>query len=181
MWQKTPKTDSAMSPTPKKYALPQFLAGRCTQATYERWLYAKAQAHVTRDRKRGNASAAGESYRIAIHAAVVASNGNDFYTGEPLEWERISTYNNDESSARRRAYKRELSLLPTVDHITDGLGLPDFRICGWRTNDCKNDLSAEELLDFCHHVVRYAAMASAAATQPKGESNISDASAARES
>jgi hypothetical protein len=164
-----------MRPTPKKYALPHFLAGRCTQAVYERWLYAKAQAHVTRDRKRGNTAATGESYRIAIHAAVVASNGNDCYTGEPLAWERISTYNNEESGTRRRAYKRELSLLPTVDHVGDGLASPDFRICAWRTNDCKNDLSAEELLDFCRRVIRCAdaaAVSEAAATQPTEESSI---------
>lgn len=36
---------------------------------------------------------------IAIHAAIVASNGNEFYTGEPLEWERISTYCNESRKA----------------------------------------------------------------------------------
>jgi hypothetical protein len=113
----------------------------------------KAGAHLRRDRKRGNKVATGEAYRVAIHAAVVASNGNDFYTGEPLEWERISTYCNDESKARRREYKRELALLPTVDHVGDGLGDPDFRICSWRTNECKNDLTVDELIEFCCRVV----------------------------
>src|SRR5215213_4014564 len=109
-----------MARAPKKYQLPHFLVGRCTQAVYERWLRAKAAAHVKRDRNRGNAAAIGEAYRVAIHTAVVASNGNDYYTGEPLEWERISTYCNEESEARRREYKRELALLPTVDHVGDG-------------------------------------------------------------
>jgi hypothetical protein len=153
---KVRKTEVLVTYPPKKYALPQFLAGRCSQTAYERWLRAKAAAHVKRDRKRGNAAAIGEPYRVAIHAAVVASGGNDCYTGEPLEWERISTYCNDESQARRRAYKRELALLPTVDHVGDGLGAPDFRICAWRTNDCKNDLSHDELLAFCRRIVEYA-------------------------
>ncbi len=145
-----------MAPTPKKYALPHFLAERCSQAVYERWLRHKAAAHVKRDRKRGNSTAIGETYRVAIHAAVVASDGNDYYTGEPLDWQLISTYCNDESEARRREYKRELALLPTIDHVGDGLGAPDFRICAWRTNDCKNDPTADELLAFCRRILDYA-------------------------
>lgn len=39
----------------KKYALPAFLVGTVDQAAYQRWLEHKAQAHVRRDRKRGNA------------------------------------------------------------------------------------------------------------------------------
>jgi hypothetical protein len=141
---------------PKKYALPPFLEGRCEQPVYERWLRARAAAHVKRDRKRGNRTAIGEPYRVAIHAAVLASGGNDYYTGEPLQWERISTYCNEESESGRRGYKRELALLPTVDHVGDGLGAPDFRICAWRTNDCKNDLNADELLAFCRRVINHA-------------------------
>ncbi|HWS72798.1 MAG TPA: hypothetical protein VN605_11820 [Thermoanaerobaculia bacterium] len=108
---------------------------------------------MKRDRNRGNDDATREAYRVAIHAAVLASGGNDYYTGEQLEWEKISTYRNEESKARRRVYKRELALLPTVDHVADGLGPANFRICAWRTNDCKNDLDAEELLAFCHRVI----------------------------
>jgi hypothetical protein len=60
-----------------------------------------------------------------------------------------------------------------VDHVGDGLASPDFRICAWRTNDCRNDLSAEELLAFCHGVICYAdavAVSEVAATQPTEES-----------
>ena len=81
----------------KKYETPSFLLGRCEPTLYRRWLNAKAIAHVKRDRRRGNGTAKREEYMRAIHAAVVSSNGNDFYTGERLEWERISTYRNDES------------------------------------------------------------------------------------
>src|SRR3954454_21741717 len=85
----------------------------------------------------------------------------DFYTGEELEGEKISTYRNEESKIGRRAYKRQLGLLPTVDHVGDGLGPADFQICGWRTSDCKNDLSADELLAFCHRVIEYSRSAPA--------------------
>jgi hypothetical protein len=92
---------------------------------------------------------------VAIHAAVVSGEGADFYTGEPLDWERISKYSNEESKARRREYKRELAMLPTVDHVGDGLGPADFQICSWRTNDCKADLSHAELIDFSRLVIAH--------------------------
>jgi hypothetical protein len=92
---------------------------------------------------------------IAIHAAVVDGGGTDFYTGEPLAWEQISTYRNDASKSGRRAYKRELAMLPTVDHVGDGLGPADFKICSWRTNDCKNDLTHRELVAFSQLVLAH--------------------------
>jgi len=92
---------------------------------------------------------------IAIHAAVVESEGVDFYTGERLAWEQISKYRNEESKTRRREYKREFSMLPTVDHIGDGLGPAAFRICSWRTNDCKNDLTHAELIAFSRSVIAH--------------------------
>ena len=42
-------------------------------------------------------------------------------------------------------YKRRFALLPTVDHVDPESTEADFRICGWRTNDCKNDLTITEL------------------------------------
>ena len=136
-----------------KYALPEFLNGRCAEGAYIRWLDRKAVAHVKRDRQRGNGTATRESYMQAIHRAVIAGEGRDVYTGEPLEWELISTYDNDQSKDGRREYKRQFALLPTVDHVGDGTGPADFVICGWRTNDCKNDLSREELVEFCRAVL----------------------------
>lgn len=139
----------------KKYPFPTFLDGRCSEAAYLRWLGRKAIAHVRRDRTRGNSIATREAYMVAIHSAVTASRGNDAYTGAPLAWELISTYNNSGSKAGRRVYKRTLADLPTVDHVGDGTGAADFVICGWRTNDCKNDLTHEELLAFCHAVLTH--------------------------
>jgi hypothetical protein len=98
-----------------KYALPVFLAGVCTEPAYIRWLRYRAQAHVKRDRKRGNLTATRESYMQAIHVAVVASDGRDVYTGERLEWNLISTWDNVASQEGRRIYKKQFAMLPTVD------------------------------------------------------------------
>ena len=140
----------------RKYDLPAFLAGSVvTQEVYERWLRHKVQALVKRDRKRGNATAIGESYRDAIHAAVQESGGRDAYTGEALDWSLISQYDNDESKESGRNYKKGLALLPTVDHVDHGTGPANFRICSWRTNDAKNDLDLAEFIAVCRSVLTH--------------------------
>lgn len=139
----------------KRYDLPSFLNGVISQEFYERWLRRKAQAHVKRDRKRGNQTAIGEAYRLAIHAAVLVSNGQDLYTGEALNWTLISKYDNDEAKADGRAYKYSLALLPTVDHVGDGKGAAEFAICGWRTNDAKHDLTRSDFVELCRRVLEH--------------------------
>lgn len=139
----------------KKYDLPPFLSGVLSQETYERWLRRKAQAHIRRDRLRGNTSASGKSYREAIHAAVIASAGCDAYTGETLDWKLLSQYDNDDSKEQGRHYKHRFALLPTVDHVDDGRGAANFAICGWRTNDAKHDLDMSEFLHVCISVLKH--------------------------
>ncbi len=137
----------------RKYILPDTLIGQCDQKAYSRWLARKAQAHRKRDRKRGNSEATIEQYKQAIHSAVMRDGAHDAYTGMPLRWDLISKYNNDESKQGKRTYKKLYGDLPTVDHVGDGLGAPDFRICAWRTNDAKNDLPYEEFVELCRVVV----------------------------
>lgn len=131
------------------FPLPPCLTDKCSQEDYTRWLYRKASAHVKRDKKRGNAVCDRNSYRRAIHAAVCQNGHKDAFTGEELHWNLISKYDNTSSKAGKRGYKKQFDLLPTVDHLDEGLGEPRFAICGWRTNDCKGDLSIEELTTFC--------------------------------
>jgi len=138
-----------------KYPLPPFLKDRCSEQVYLRWLSRKAKAHVKRDRARENSSATGEEYKNAIHKAVVTSDGLDDYTGEALDWNLISLYNNEEAKKGRRAYKKKFAKLPTVDHVGDGTGPADFVICTWRTNDCKNDLPRAEFVEFCRAVITH--------------------------
>ncbi|MBI3819519.1 MAG: hypothetical protein HY286_12560 [Planctomycetes bacterium] len=118
-------------------------------------MHRKAAAHVKRDRSRDPSCNISE-YKGAIHAAVKESNGNDHYTGEPLAWDQISKYNNEESKRRRHEYKAEFAMLPTVDHIAAGAKKATFCICSWRTNDAKNDLSRDEFYKLCAKVLKHA-------------------------
>ncbi len=118
-------------------------------------LQRKATAHARRDRRRGNPHARISQYKEAIHEAVLNGGDQDAYTGERLDWSLISTYDNTESQKRRRAYKKEFALLPTVDHVGDGSGSPDFVICSWRTNDSKSDLNLAEFLALCRRVLKH--------------------------
>lgn len=140
---------------PKKHPLPPFLEGVVTDEVYERWLRRKAVAHVKRDRGRGRACTIA-NYKEAIHAAVVTSNGVDAYTGEELAWSLISTYKNDDSQKGRHAYKAGLALLPTVDHHQADVHDANFKICAWRTNDAKNDLSLDAFIELCKRVLAHA-------------------------
>jgi hypothetical protein len=143
-----------MAAAERKYAVPDFLSGVLDQAAYQRWLRRKAETHKKRDRDRGNATATGAGYMLAIHAAVLRSGGSDEYTGRPLRWDLVSTYDNDRSGAEGRAYKKSLGDLPTVDHVGDGLGPAAFAICSWRVNDAKHDLTLAEFLEVCREVLR---------------------------
>lgn len=61
--------------------------------------------------------------------------------------------------ARRKAksypesFRREAVRL--ADHIGDGTGATNFKICGWRTNDSKNDLELSEFLLVCESVLKH--------------------------
>lgn len=126
-----------------------------TQGDYEKWLNGRAVAHYRRDKKRGNRTVSNEDYKMAIHLAVMQSKGRDHYTGEMLDWHLIGKYANAESRDQRRHYKATFALLPTVDHVGDGLGDADFKICAWRTNDAKCDLSHDEFVALCRRVVSH--------------------------
>jgi hypothetical protein len=139
-----------------RHAIPLFLVGRVNPLVYERWLARKAAAHLKRDRKRGYEEITAAQYRDDIHKAVLGSEGRDFYTGEELDWTLLSKYNNEESSAGRHGYKAGFALIPTIDHIESARVNSGFRICGWRTNDAKHDLSHQAFIELCVLVVKKA-------------------------
>lgn len=138
-----------------KYPLPECLKKLCKQSDYTRWIQNKATAHFKRDVKRGNKAATKALYREAIHQAVCNGGHVDAYTGRALRWDLIHSYRNEASKSGKRGYKKSFADLPTLDHEEDGLGAPKFRICSWRTNDCKNDLTIEELVAFCTEFLGY--------------------------
>lgn len=147
--------DARSGSRPRKFQRPPFLHEKLTQDVYERWLQRKAAAHIDRDRKRGNVAGSVSSYKLAIHAAVLDGGEFDYYTGEPLSWDLISTYDNLLSKAGGRTYKSRFALLPSVDHVGDGLCSGSFKICSWRTNDSKSDLSHDSFVALCRRVVMY--------------------------
>ena len=135
---------------PIKYELPPFLDDAVVaRQVYVRWLHRKAQTHARRDGRRWGRTVRVSRYKQAIHRAVLESNGRDFYTHEKLDWFLISSYDNRDSQSQGVKYKKRFAFLPTVDHADPESRQADFRICGWRTNDCKNDLTMEELRMFC--------------------------------
>ena len=71
-----------------------------------------------------------------------------------MDWSLLSQYDNDESQRKGSRYKRELALLPTVDHLDPESRQPNFRICGWQTNNWKSDLTIEELKELCKKFLR---------------------------
>ena len=129
------------------------------QAVYKRWLQRKTTSLVRRDRKylqsqeKDPKTVVFKEYKTAIHNAVCECQGKDAYTGEALHWNLLSKYENKKAKAGKRAYKKKFALLPTVDHV-DELGIAKFKICAWRTNDAKNDLSLNELIDFCKKIIK---------------------------
>jgi hypothetical protein len=138
-----------------RYTLPALLEGKCSQEDYTHWLYLKAAAHVKRDKKRGNLTATKQAYRDAIHKAVCEGGDLDAYNGQPLRWDLIRTYDNQKAKSGKRNYKKLFAELPTIDHEDDGMGEPLFKICSWKTNDCKNDLSITELIEFCDQLLAH--------------------------
>lgn len=139
----------------RKYERPPFLVRHVSQTEYEKWLSSKANTHIKRDQNRGNRQSTREQYKLAIHNAVVESEGLDAYTGKPLRWDLIRAYNNTDSEREGRKYKAKFSDLPTVDHVGDGIGHPDFRICSWKVNDAKNELSLDEFVALCEVVLEF--------------------------
>ena len=67
----------------------------------------------------------------------------------------VGTYRNADSLSGRHAYKKTFTLLPTIDHIDAVATKAAFRICGWRTNDAKHDLSLAELIELSRRVLEH--------------------------
>jgi len=121
--------------------------------TYPGWVQRKAVTLCKRDQKRGGSGNV-QQYRLAIHQAVLASGGRDHWTGEPLDWALIGTYDTREGAAGSGEQKKQYAMLPTIDHRSNRPE-PDVVICAWRTNDAKHDMTPQELLAFCRAVVNH--------------------------
>lgn len=137
-----------------KYPLPVFLEGRITPAVYLKWLDNRAGSLFKRDKKRQKPYISAGSkvvYKEKIHKAIMDSGEFDPYTGEPLAWELIGTW--DTSHDQPEGYERKFALLPTIDHITPAA--LEFEICSWQINKAKSDLDPAEFVALCKSVVNH--------------------------
>ena len=121
---------------------------------YSELIQRKAVAVTRRDKRRGGKYSVNEAIE-AIHQAFHRCNGFDPYVGSKLDPELLGTYSNERSKERGAAYKREMAMLPTVDHVT-AKPVPDFEIVSWQTNDAKGDMPPEEFIAYCRRVVQIA-------------------------
>ena len=121
---------------------------------YRKMLRRKAMAVTRRDKRRNGKYSVKEAIE-AIHQAFHRCNGFDPYDGSKLDPELLGTYSNERSKERGAAYKREMAMLPTVDHVT-AEPVPDFEIVSWQTNDAKGDMPPEEFISYCRRVVQVA-------------------------
>ena len=117
-------------------------------------LQRKAVAVTRRDKSRGGQYTVKQAIE-AINEAFHRCNGFDPYDGSKLDPELIGTYSNERSKKRGADYKREMAMLPTVDHVK-AEPVPDFEIVSWQTNDAKGDMPPEVFIDYCRRVVQVA-------------------------
>ena len=121
---------------------------------YSELIQRKAVAVTRRDKRRDGKYSVKEAIE-AIHEAFHRCNGFDPYDGSKLDPELLGTYDNNRSKEKGAAYKREMAMLPTIDHVT-AKPVPDFEIVSWQTNDAKGDMSPDEFIAYCHRVVEIA-------------------------
>ena len=121
---------------------------------YRKMLQRKAVAVTRRDKRRDGKYSVKEAIE-AIHEAFHRCNGFDPYDGSKLDPELLGTYDNNRSKEKGAAYKREMAMLPTIDHVT-AKPVPDFEIVSWQTNDAKGDMPPKEFIDYCRRVVQNA-------------------------
>ena len=97
---------------------------------YSDLLRKKAEAITRRDKRRGGKYSVKEAIE-AIHQAFHRCNGFDPYDGSKLDPELLGTYSNERSKEKGAAYKRDMAMLPTVDHVT-AKPVADFEIVSYR-------------------------------------------------
>ena len=121
---------------------------------YSELIQRKAVAVTRRDKKRGGKYSTKQAIE-AIDQAFHRCNGFDPYDGSKLNPKLLGKYNNKASKEKGAAYKREMAMLPTVDHVK-AEPVPDFEIVSWQTNDAKGDMPPEEFIAYCRRVVEIA-------------------------
>ena len=143
---------------PAKYFLPDFLQGRVSLAVYKHWLYVRARELLAKDLRRQKPYAIGRGvpfYKDLIHAAVNGGGQTDPFTGRPLAWELIGTWDDSAASAHDPAVMKKFAPLPTADHVDPSAEALAFEICSFEINKCKSYLNPEEFVAQCKRIVEF--------------------------
>ena len=114
----------------------------------------KAVAVTRRDKKRGSEYSVKEAIE-AIDQAFHRCTGFYPYDGSKLNPKLLGEYDNKASKAKGAAYKKEMAMLPTIDHVK-AEPVADFEIVSWQTNDAKGDMPPDEFIAYCRRVVQIA-------------------------
>jgi len=145
---------------PLVYPLPNFLQGICSQNQYGAWLLLRAKELYNRDKKNCKVCALHSSrslYRKAIHAAVNEGDLFDPYTRDVMDWQRIGTWDSTTGKDNHDIFRKEFTMLPTVDHKDPEMKALDFEICSWLINCCKSGRTPQEFIALCKRVASYCA------------------------
>ena len=118
-------------------------------ARYGDWL--ERQSQNCRKRDSTDQRKPIEEYREAIHQAVIKSKGLDYYTGQPLEWNRL---NHDKPEGGGQRNHRITGRYPSIDHYR-GINQLDYRICAGSVNHAKGALDHQQFVELCRHVVEH--------------------------
>jgi len=135
-------------------------AAGITRTVYKRWLNKKANAHRKRDKRRcarrgRRFEYTAVDYRRAVHRAVWMSLGFDAYTGEYVHWNLLKDdLAKDGGGKAGVEERRRTALRPSIDHPNPTSASPRFVICSARTNDCKSDLTVDELKKFARLILK---------------------------
>ena len=121
---------------------------------YSELIQRKAIAVTRRDKKRGGEYSVKEAIE-AIDQAFHRCTGFDPYDGSKLNPKLLGEYDNKASKAKGAAYKKEMAMLPTIDHFK-AEPVADFEIVSWQTNDAKGDMPPDEFIAYCRRVVQIA-------------------------
>ena len=89
----------------------------------------------------------------AIHEAFHRCSDSDPYDSSTLDPELLGTYSNGRSKERGAAYRREMTMLPTVDHVKNK-PVDDFEVVSRQTNDARGEMPPEKFIAYCLLVVQ---------------------------
>lgn len=114
---------------------------------YCAWLNRETKRLRTRD-KGWFTQPPADAYIVALHQAVLLSQGRDCYTGHPLQWRLLARPRRTTTGRRRHIAQGRR---PSVDHL-NGTHQLAFRMCEANVNEAKGPMSHQQFVKLCKAV-----------------------------